>query len=263
MEIARLIKQLFSLDKPDLQVISRDIKEMTRLKRQQRETFGCQKGQVDYLLMNIFDYERQGLKRGGYFVDLACADGVELSNTYFLEKYLEWTGLLFEPNPDFHDSIASNRTSPLVAECVTDGAEPEVEFRIDNGMLGGIVGEGFDNSAENRAEELQSARIIRVPTVTLVDALDRHGAPRLIDYLSLDVEGAEELILREFDFSRYKFRFMTIERPSLALDLLLDRHGYVQLAHSRFDVFYTHRDFLDQVNFEPRSHFIATPAKDW
>ena len=102
-----------------------------------------------------------------------------------------------------------------------------------------------------------------MPTVTLVEALDRHGAPRLIDYLSLDVEGAEELILRDFDFSRYKFRFMTIERPSLALDLLLDRHGYVQLAHSRFDVFYTHRDFLDHVNFEPRSRFIATPAKDW
>ena len=65
-------------------------------------------------------------------MDLACADGVEINNTYFLEKYLGWRGILFEPNPDFHQSIENNRKSPLVKLCVSDEVGVEVDFRMDN-----------------------------------------------------------------------------------------------------------------------------------
>ena len=40
------------------------------------------------------------------------------------------------------------------------------------------------------------------PTVPLAELLDGFGAPRVIDYLSLDVEGHEEAVLREFPFDR-------------------------------------------------------------
>ncbi len=62
-------------------------------------TFGDQKGQVDYLVNNVLNYEKNGLLIDDYyFIDLACADGVTINNTYFLEKFLNWDGLLFEPN---------------------------------------------------------------------------------------------------------------------------------------------------------------------
>ena len=36
-------------------------------------------------------------KTGGYFIELGAADGLTQSNTAFLEKSREWTGLLIEP----------------------------------------------------------------------------------------------------------------------------------------------------------------------
>ena len=76
-------------------------------------TFGDQKGQVEFLINSVLDYENSGLKRNGYFIDLAAADGITGSNTFFLERYLGWDGLLFEPNPNFKSIIEANRTSKL------------------------------------------------------------------------------------------------------------------------------------------------------
>ena len=43
--------------------------------------------------------------------------------------------------------------------------------------------------------------------------------PKLIDYMSLDVEGAEYEILKNFPFDKFKFKSMSIERPNKNLDL--------------------------------------------
>lgn len=159
-------------------------------------TYGDQKGQVDFLVNYVLDYEKNGLPKGGYFVDLACADGVHVNNTYFLEKWLGWSGLLFEPNPGFWPKIDTHRTSPLVKEAVSDKAGQTIKFRIDNGMLGGIVAEDTDNNPTVRGDEMSTAEIIDIKTTTLTAELDRVGAPTEIDFLSLDIEGAEMLAVR-------------------------------------------------------------------
>jgi len=41
--------------------------------------------------------------------------------------------------------------------------------------------------------------------------LDESNAPSTIDFLSLDVEGAELEVLKGIDFEKYKFKFMLIE----------------------------------------------------
>lgn len=222
-------------------------------------TLGDQKGQVSFLVNNVFDYQTRGLPTDGYFVDLACADGVAISNTYFLEKHLGWKGLLFEPNPEFHQSIQRNRSSELIGKCVADQVGRAVDFRTDNGMLGGIVSDGTDNSPTVRG--LEGARVTQMTTTTLEHELREHNAPPLIDFLSLDIEGAEYRVLKNFPFSQYTFRCMCIERPSPSLDVLLDKNGYVQVAHLSFDVMYVHRDFIADVNMNPVLIFKCTPRK--
>jgi len=66
-------------------------------------------------------------------------------------------------------------------------------------------------------------------TVTLTDILRQFGAPHTMDYLSLDVEGAEHYVMQGFDFDHYRFRLVTIERPNEALCRLLTQQGYVLL----------------------------------
>lgn len=226
-------------------------------------TYGDQKGQVDFLVNYVLDYERNGLPKGGFFVDLACADGVHINNTYFLEKWLGWNGLLFEPNPGFWPEIDKHRTSPLVKNAVSDEAGQTIKFRIDNGMLGGIVADDTDNSPAARGDELRDAEIIDVETTTLTAELDRIGAPTAIDFMSLDIEGAEMLAVRGLDLKKYRIRCAAIERPTPELDILLDAAGYRQARHTANDVIYVHETFWDQINWSPNAIFAFTPPKDW
>lgn len=223
-----------------------------------------QKGQIRFVLEVVFNYAKNGLYRDGYFVDLAAAHPTQISNTFFLEKWLGWRGVLIDANPSFARLLRDNRVSQ-VFECAvasTNGAF--VDFRVDNGELGGIVGDAFDNNLAFRAKELKKAKILQVQTRTLESILDEAKAPRLIDYLSLDVEGAELEVLKNFNFSKYRFKCMTVERPPLELDLLLDRHGYIQVQHSIFDTFYIHKSEIADACLDSCSpRFLATPAKKW
>ena len=264
-KLHRVIEKLGNRIRDSLIPASRAASEANAilLMKHLKYTYGDQKGQVDFLINNVFDYENNGLLKSGFFVDLACSDGMNINNTYFLEKHLNWTGLLFEPNPCYKENIDKHRTSKLITNCVTDKAGDTVRFRIDNGMLGGIVSEETDNSEAVRGSELNHAEIIDVPTTTLELELKEVNAPSLIDFLSLDIEGAEWIAMKEFPFDRYKFRCMAIERPNESLDLLLEENGYRQAAHLTDDVIFVHKDFLAEVNFDPKVRFAFTPRKDW
>lgn len=227
-----------------------------------KATYGDQKRQVEFLINNVFDYETCGLPRNGFFVDLACADGITINNTIFLEKYLGWTGLLFEANPEYFDIIKKNRTSKLIPKCVSDKPDETISF-VRNGMGSGIVSENTDNNFVMRAKNLKDSNLINLQTTTLEKEFIEHNVPKVIDFLSLDIEGAEWQALKSFPFQDYVFRAMVIERPTPELDLLLDSHKYRQVAHLDYDVFYVHEDYLNEVNLNPKLKFAFTARKSW
>jgi hypothetical protein len=159
-----------------------------------------------------------GEKTHGYFIDLASNDAVDISNTYSLEKKLNWTGLCMEPNPVYWFDLA-HRDCQVVGAVVGEIRNEAVLFqKTDVGYLGGIVGEEFDNHDENGGEMRY--------TVSLYEILNRFNAPKVIDYLSLDVEGAESLIMKHFPFHTYSFNVMTVERPKEDLKTLFEGFGY-------------------------------------
>jgi hypothetical protein len=51
----------------------------------------------------------------------------------------------------------------------------------------------------------------KVFTITLTDLLKLYSAPHKIDYISIDVEGAEIDVLKGFDFSEYDVKMFSIE----------------------------------------------------
>ena len=85
-----------------------------------------------------------------------------------------------------------------------------------------------------------------------------------MDYLSLEVEGAEWEIMKDFPFDQYQWRFLTIERTRLELDLLLDLHGYIQVHHNNYDTFYIHKNFIEDANcLELNPKFLCTSRKSF
>lgn len=158
-----------------------------------------------------------------YFLDLAANDPFKFSNSYLLEQK-GWNGLCIEPNPLYWYDLAAYRSCTVIGAFIggtqeEDGTEVDVIFI--NQFYGGIVATGFDNS-RNRAETKRN-------TVSILTVLQETNAPNIIDFFSLDVEGAESMVMKEFPWDLYKFRFICIERPKEDLRYLLEENGYIEV----------------------------------
>ncbi len=97
---------------------------------------------------------------------------------------------------------------------------------------------------------------------TLESVLDKNQAPKIIDYLSLDVEGAETEVLINFPFEKYTFLAMSIERPSPELNKLLFKNGYVFVKNFKVDTFYIHKS-IENFKQIKKNDFEQLPPKSW
>lgn len=223
-------------------------------------TYVSQKGQDQWVVEEVFHH-----KKNGFFIDLAASNGTDINNTLILEQMFDWQGICIEPNPIYFEELQKNRKSINLNDCV-DEKEHLVEFRYDNMECGGIVDDDTDNNIANRGWLIRIAReknmILTLKTKTLEQILIENNAPKVIDYLSLDVEGAETRVLRHFPFDRYTFLAMTIERPSAELNAILFANGYVFVKNDHYDSFYVHEslDSIDQIKKEP---FVQVSKKYW
>ena len=52
-------------------------------------------------------------KENGYFIEIGANDGINLSNTYLLEKNYNWKGICVEPIPDIFNKLKNNRPNSI------------------------------------------------------------------------------------------------------------------------------------------------------
>ena len=183
--------------------------------------------------------------RGRFFLDLAANDAASLSNSRALEDHFEWTGICIEANFEYTYGLA-HRKCDVYQSIVSAFTGDLVEFvEHPNGqdaVLGGIVSDQTDNK-----ENVTGTKVVRQAS-SLLDILNVAHAPKVIDYFSLDVEGAEDLILQPVVLKEYTFLIMTVERPSQHLQATLQSFGYQYLRdHGTFgDKMYIHST-LDEI----------------
>ena len=155
---------------------------------------------------------------GGFFVEAGANDGFEQSNTYHLERFRGWRGLLVEPIPELYREAVAERPASTVVNCALvpfDHPETTVEMRYGN-LMSTVVG-AHGSDADERAYVapafllgLERERKVRVPARPLSAVLDEIDAPE-IDFMSLDVEGFEAQVLRGLDLTRHAPRFLLVE----------------------------------------------------
>ena len=166
---------------------------------------------------------------GGFYVEIGASDGIELSNTYLLEKN-GWNGICAEPIPDKFVKLCENRPKANCCDkALYHTSNQVVDFDIctSYSLLSGIS-ESIDTYKQHVD---QYKTTIKVETITLEDLLDMWNVPKFIEYLSLDTEGSEYDILKVFDFTKYKFGIIHVEHNYIEprrtqIRLLLESNGY-------------------------------------
>jgi len=77
-----------------------------------------------------------------------------------------------------------------------------------NGICIDLEEEWVESSSKFRSCNLLRADLLEE---NINDILKRFNCPDVIDYISFDVDAAQHKVFNDFNFDKYKFRFMTIE----------------------------------------------------
>lgn len=214
------------------------------------QQYYSQDGQDRVLNEGIFHF-----KKGGVFVDIGANDGIALSNTYYFEKELGWTGICVEPLEKRYAELKENRPNSICIQACVYDKDTTVDFlhvdQIRQGieMLSGIV-DSMDEMHLKRIERetkvYSTARndMIKVTSYTLKTLLTNHNITR-IDYLSIDTEGSEKQVLEGIDFSKVFIGVIEVEMNYVNkgvqdIHALLSRQGYKLWKKVGQDAIYVH-----------------------
>ena len=78
--------------------------------------------------LDVIEYFKH--KKNGYFIEIGATNGIDLSNTYLLEKKYNWNGICIEPQDSTYQDLIKNR------DCHTDNSllfsEKGKEFNFSN-----------------------------------------------------------------------------------------------------------------------------------
>lgn len=156
-------------------------------------------------------------------MELGAVDGITYSNTKFFQDELGWNGLLIEPSTDFaylKNGISKYSTTSADAGnfmglrclpekkvyCVNKAIcrKPGVVDFVDaaKSIEGNLVGGGKDSltAAHKQAFHISNETTYQVECLPMATLFQQYGIKR-IDLFSLDVEGAEEIVLDTIDWT--------------------------------------------------------------
>lgn len=151
----------------------------------------------------------------GFFIDIGASEPENQNNTYFFEQ-IGWKGVLIEPRIKEFENLKNNRKAPVENVAIYKESG-QFKFLSCDGYIKGLSGLLCEQKPEhlNRIfnELLQygkSIEVIEIQTMTFWDLVKKYNCYN-IDYLSLDVEGAEISILKTIDFNKIKIKTISVE----------------------------------------------------
>lgn len=214
--------------------------------------YASQYGQ-DCFVAEYFDH-----KRNGVFVDIGANDGMQLSNSLYLESELGWSGVAVEPLPGAYKKLISSRTCKCIHGCVSDfeGAGEFLEIEGELEMLSGLVDryskrhlrriqKESDSLAAEGAAEKRAMQVTEVPVITF-ETIIRELEGEDIDFLSLDTEGGEYEILANIPYTDVRIKLIAVENnektPRIA-KLLTDK-GFALVATAGCDEIYAQENYF-------------------
>jgi FkbM family methyltransferase len=162
----------------------------------------------DMVLRSFYEGKK---KYKGYYVDIGAHHPYRFSNTLFFYQK-GWRGINIEPTPgaikafnifrhkDINLNIGiSNRRDKLTFYCFNEPA------------LNGFSKE-LSEERNNTSEKYKIIKEVEVETYPLAEILDKYlPARQKVDFLTIDVEGLDLMVLKSNNWNKYKPAYILVE----------------------------------------------------
>jgi FkbM family methyltransferase len=186
------------------------------------ETYGPHRQSQYYEEWIVRDFFRD--RRGGVFVDIGASDAKLLSNTWYLEQALGWSGIAVDAQAEYAAGYAAARPKTRFRTFfVADRSDERARLFLNDTPV-------VASSAPAFTSRWGAVRDVReIPTITLDDLLDAERVTA-IDFLTIDIELAEPQALAGFTIGRFTPRLVCIEAHPEVRQRVLDyfsANGYV------------------------------------
>lgn len=159
----------------------------------------------------------------GFFVDIGAHHPYMISNTWFFYQR-GWRGINVEPTPGAIEEFCRHRPNDInLALAVSD----------QNGTAELIsYGRDVKNTLESpEVDRFRKHEVVSVQTRTLEAILDEHlPEGTAIDFLSVDVEGHDLVVLRSNNWSKYRPEIVVVEDHAGSIEDVLHRDVYRTMA---------------------------------
>jgi len=186
-------------------------------------------------------------KRGGIFLDIGAADGVLWSNTNPLEEFLGWSGIAVEPQSDEFEKLSKVRRCICINAAIVDHRNaPDMVFctSYPAKQISGFV-EFFPDAHKLRVFNEASRRsgTIKFAAVACKQISEIVGDCSSIDYMSIDTEGSESMVIESLRQASIRPSLISVEANNYNVagntkaELILQGIGYkfdVQVCQDRF-----------------------------
>jgi FkbM family methyltransferase len=202
--------------------------------------------QDQFIEENYFD----GYKNG-FFIDVGAHDGISFNNTLYFEENNNWTGINVEPMPNIYERLIKNRPKCINLNCAVSDNDGIEQFIYNTGyteMLSGLkkdydIRQMYRLINENNRFNAKT-QVIDVQTRKLSTICDEHNVKH-INFLSIDVEGAEFSVIKSIDFEKVYIDFILFENnynnTSVPIIKYLEDKNYKMIKNS-YDIYMIHNE---------------------
>ncbi len=153
--------------------------------------------------------ELLGHERRGFYVDVGAHDPTRFSNTkrFYLKG---WCGINIEPDANRFQMFVKERTRDINLNLgVTSGEEGMMTFyKIFPPTLSTFSAEEAKSYVQQGYQLLEE---VKVKTKSLAYILDTYAQDKKIDFISIDTEGFDMIVLKSNNWEKYRPMLICIE----------------------------------------------------
>ena len=197
----------------------------------------------DVILRSFYEYQ----KDKGFYIDIGAYHPFGLSNTQLFYE-IGWRGINIDARPDSMKLFRKVRKRDVNLEMGVSDKEGELEyFSFECANINSFDKRTSEEWINNgyKLKEIQKIKVF--PINSILEKYVPEG--QKISFISMDVEGFEERIIKSLDFKKFAPEYFLIEeldyvendfmeyRTSLIYNLLKDK-GYIVIAKTKRTVIF-------------------------